>query len=383
MSIKKTADILSDGIQTGCKISGGVLRPTLAPVLQNPSVISTFTFAEYAAGAKCVFASDGNCTYLSTGGKVFYKAGDIAGDFPFLVEDIYGGKARATFFNGINAVSYSEGKVNYFTVEKPLSCGVMHCGRLFGVDADDGLKLTWSGEGFEKLNGEGSIILDPERGEILDLVVFGGKLVAVRKRGLTVLNMYGSPENFSVAITDTDTDEILRGTAKTTGGALIFATSGGLCSFDGNKIKRLGGDISPRGRAAVYSDRYFIGCDKGVLCYDTRDGLSFYIDIQADALCAAEGIFAYTKDGVYTFEEGSYTFEKKFDFGSGGNKTVTKIYIGGTADLQISNGRLTRIFSSASGTVRPNLRGESFTVRLTGSSPVTALNATAEVMDAI
>ena len=117
-----------------------------------------------------------------------------------------------------------------------------------------------------------------------------------------------------------------------------------------------------------------------MFCFDTENGGAYLIGIDADGLCAADGIFAYADDGAYKLTEGgSFCFTASFDFGTARKKTVTQIYIDcACADIEISNGKLSRKFENASGLIRPNLRGEKFTVKVAAASPVKKLTATAE-----
>lgn len=403
MSFKTTVNLLADGAckPVNCRICGGELYPALSPKNLNGKAPEGIIFAAHSEGVKDFFACTDTELYTSTRGNYFERIGSLAGDKPFMIEDVYEGKPRAVVINGGGALYNSGGRYDViFAYGARLGCGVMHCGRLFGADLDDGYKLRWSGEGGltdweEGLYGSGSLTLDPARGEVLDIVEFGEKLIAVRKLGLTVLSMFGSPENFSAEITDTDADEIYKGTARAAGGKLIFCTASGLRSFDGSVIKKLphalSGDISNPVCSAVLNGKYYLSCRSkilnggAVLCYDTADGGSYLIDFAADALCSADKIYAYNKDGAFALEAGGvYVMTSgRIDFGSGRRKTVTEIFIEGEADVEISNGRTARKFTDARGLIRPRLRGESFTVKITGTKAVKKLNVTAEECDAI
>ena len=101
-------------------------------------------------------------------------------------------------------------------------------------------------------------------------------------------------------------------------------------------------------------------------------------------MCAADGVCIFNCSGAYRLGEAqSFSFTAEFDFCSGKDKTVTGIFIGGKADIEIKSGRKTRAFSGASGIIRPKLRGKSFTVKVTGTGVISALTATAEVLNGI
>ncbi|MDE6000905.1 MAG: hypothetical protein K2G96_01070, partial [Clostridia bacterium] len=295
---------------------------------------------------------------------------------------------------GANAV-ISDGR---YAEVKPmgakLSCAAIHSGRIFGADADDGLKLRWSdGSGAdgwdEGLYGAGWLNLDAKLGGVLDIVSFNGSLVLVREYGLTVLTAGGAPETFSVKFGDIALDRVYKGTAAVAGAKLYFFTVAGLHSYDGSKIAavkhRFSNDVSSPVCAAAYGGNYFLGCyskalGQAVFCLDTQKDCAYLIGVSADAICTADGIFVYGGEVAYKLEEGgSFCFAVDFDFGTAKKKTVTQMYIDCEgADIEISNGRLSRTFKNAKGLIRPNLRGKNFTVKVAAASPVKRLTATAE-----
>lgn len=400
MSFKKSVNLLESGsvCEVGCRISRGQLLPSLCAVKLDGSVPSGITGAYHSAGTGKYFLCTDSRVYVSDGGTGFTQSEPIAGE-PFFIEDIYEGNPRAVIVNGSNAITYSGFSQRAFSYGAKLCCGVMHCGRLFGVDGDDRFKVRWSGEGGlcdweQKINGSGSVTLDPERGTVLDIVEYGEKLIALRRSGLTVLSMFGAPENFSVGLTDTDCAEIYRGTAKVAGGRLLFYTADGLRAFDGSTVKTVehnySRDVSAPVCAAAFDGKYFLSCyskslnSDAVLCYDTAEGASRLIDCKAEGLCTADAVFAYNSLGAYRLGYGGkFLFANAFDFGDDREKTVTKIFVSGNADIEISNGRISRRFTGVSGAVRPRLRGKSFTVKVTGTTPLYGLSATAEECNAV
>lgn len=404
MSFKKTVNLLSDGecLPVNCRISGDKLIPALSPEkLANTGVPQGIIFAAYSECVKDFFLCTDADIHTSTYGNNFTRITGLTTGTPFMFEDIADGAPRAVLVCGLNAIYKKGGRYDaFYNYGANLSCGVMHCGRLFGADGTDPYKLRWSGAGGltdweEGIDGSGSLTLDPARGGILDIAEFGEKLVLVRKYGLTVLSMYGSPENFAVNITDTGSDEIYRGTAQVAGGKLIFCTASGLHSFDGSVIRELpcgyARDISNPVCSAELGGKYFLSCTvkslngAAVLCCDPFGGESYLIDISADALCSAGRIYAYNSSGAFRLEEGGgYSLTAgKINFGSGRMKTVTEIFIDGEADVEISNGRVVRKFTGVKGRIRPALRGEEFAFKITGTEPVRKITATAEECDAI
>lgn len=396
MSFKKSADILKYGkIYVQCRICGGELIPAggfskIGGALSfNPVCVAR------AEGINRFFAFDGQSVYVSADGKSFSYLNALAGDSPFVVEEIENGVARAAAICGKNAVFHNGSSFVCKEYGANLKFGVMHSGRLFGVDFDDGLVLRWSGAGgvcdwAQGVQASGYVKLDPERGEIIGLCRLGAKLVAVRRFGLTVLSAYGNCENFRVETTDTDCDEIYKGTACNVGGRLIFCSASGLKYFDGEAIRSFGhpleSDVYEPESAQGFADCYYLICKsrykggKVVLCAG-GEGESYLADVAAGTLCAADGLYAYCADGVYKLGAGAgyELYADGVSFGTGGLKTVTEVFIDGVANIQIDNGRVTRAFSGAGGKIRPRLRGKSFSFRITGDKVVRGITAVAEV----
>ncbi len=396
MSFKKSADILKHaGIYVQCRICGDELVPAGGFIKVGGALSFTPLGVVRAESVNRFFAFDGQSVYVSADGKSFSYLNALAGDDPFVVEELENGAARAAAVCGKNAVLHDGSSFVCREYGANLKYGVMHSGRLFGADVEDGLALRWSGAGgvcdwARGVQASGYVRLDPERGEIIGINKLGDKLVAVRRYGLTVLSAYGNCENFRVEATDTDCDEIYRGTAGVAGGRLWFCTVSGLKYFDGERIRTLGHplakDVYSPESAVCFSDKYFLICKsrfkggKTVLCVDA-EGESFIADAAASALCAADGLYAYCDDGVFKFGTGARyeLFADGVNFGSGGYKTLTGIFVDGSADIEISNGRVTRGFSGASGKIRPRLRGKNFCLRITGDGAVRKITAVAEV----
>ena len=390
-------DLIADkgAIAVNCLISDGEVRPALCPSYLG-SVPENIIFAAHADGVGKFFICTPTAVYSSEDGQSFSLLCAFSSDKPFLLEDMDGDTRRAMIVSGNNAVvcnASGDAQVKPFGAK--LSCAAVHSGRIFGADADDSLKLRWSdgsgadgwGEGFY---AAGYLNLDASYGAVLDAVNFGANLLLVREYGLTVLTAGGAPETFSVKFCDLPSDRIYKNTAAVAGDKLFFFTVSGLHSYDGSKISkvkhRFAHDISSPVRAAAHGDRYFLSChslSQGniVFCYDAAEEEGFCLNISADAICAADGVYFYSGTGAYKAEEGGqFYFTAQFDFGTAKRKTVTEIFIDcESADIEISNGKVSRIFSGASGIIRPSMRGEKFTLKVAAASPVKKLTATAEV----
>lgn len=397
MSVKKRVNALEYfKSSVGCFVRGGAIDVGYFGVRQlGANLPANVKYAAYSGVAEKYFVCAEGSVYLSTDAKSYTELCGC-GLSPFMLEDI-NGAARMVLISGKDYVLYdgSEYKVGKLPVN--LSCGVMRCGRLFG---GDGLTLRWSGAGGfddweEGLRGSGRLTLDPARGAVLDLLEYGGKLIAVREYGLTVLSMFGSPENFSVEITDTDCDKIYKNTARKACGGLYFYSASGLKRFDGAAISavevRNSYGVTDPTDAAVYCGKYFLACNNSylarrvILCVELTGAESCIVDEPAEALYIKDGVYVCNEGGLKKLDTGGgFSFESsEIDFGTGRLKTVTEIELSGTADIRITSGKLTRLFYGASGIIRPHMRGKSFCFEVKGKSAVKEISVTAEVINAV
>lgn len=398
MSVKKSINALEKpGKFVGCFVKGGKLNPAYDRGKVRGDLPKGINFAAYSKSVgKFLFCANG----------MLYQEDEKYGIMrtfslkttPFMVEARTDGIADAFIISADTGIKFTDGEFYYLELGANLSCGVMHRGRLFGADSVDGLTVRWSATEIsefwtEGLNESGYMKLDPERGKVLDMAVFKGKIVAVREYGLTVINACGGPENFSVDITDTDCDAIYKNTVQTYGGKLYFYSESGLKCFDGSKIApiEIRHAVTKPQHSAQYAGRYYVtGTSKDtggsvILCVELTGGESSLIESRADAVYVRDGVYFILNDSVYRISEGSrYSFESEaLDFGTGRLKTVTKIEVRGTADISLFNGREMREFKDANGIIHPHMRGQFFVLAISGDTPLEAVTVTAEVTDAI
>lgn len=388
MSVKKSVNALDFfGASCGAFLKNGKLVPAYRAE-HCGAWPQGITFAAYSRlQSQYIFATES--ALFESDGNNYRQVCDKGAASPFMVEDYRNGTEETVIIAGNTAATYWNNTFLAIDLGFSLSCGAVHCGRLFG---GDGLVLRWSGtnniaDKSEGLHGCGQLKLDPARGNILDLKVFGGKLVAVREYGLTVLSMYGSPENFSVDITDTDCDKIFRNTACVVGDKLYFYSSSGLKYFDGVKIcaQQIKHSVTEAKCCAEYAGRYFVAGKNGILCVDISDGDSCLLSESADSMFVKDGVYICNERGLHRLEDGGKFFFKSgaIDFGTGRLKTVTKIDVRGKADIKIISGGFTRIFTGASGAIHPHLRGRSFYIEAEGEGALDGVEIEAEVTDAI
>ncbi len=394
MSVERTVDLLSlgGGLPINCRICGGQLIPAKSAAAFGGGVPDGAKRAFYSRAAKRFFICTPSGIYVSAGGTNFAELYAASAGNAFFVENIEDGKNFAAVICGAYCIIHTGESFTSRTLDNVLTCGIMHCGRLFGAN---GLTVYWSdAENFSKTGG--SLTLDAERGEVLDICRLGEKLVFVRKFGLTCADMFGTPENFSVNITDTDTDEIIKNTACAVGGKLFFYTVSGLRAFDGSAVKsvshRCADEAEEPVQAVAFAGAYYLVCRckslnaGALLCYMPDDGESCFIDAEADCICAAETVYVFSGSDAYRLEAGGkFTFAVDgINFGSGERKTVVKAFLDcGGADFALAGESGARKFLNCRGKVRPRMRGNEFSVAVSGDSPIRKITLTAVQNDAI
>jgi len=392
----------SGGSAYSCIVEGGALKPKLCAEAAEGGPPSGTLRVMYAPSAETYGAFTETALHYSSNNKKYinlrelqHLTKEMEGSIGFMVETRVDGVPFAVFINGERLDYINRSTLTCHLFSARLFCGVMHCGRLFGADADNRQKIVWTtADSFEKtdvaLNEGGYLFLDPERGDVLDMLVFGGKITLVREYGITVLSFYGSPENFGIEFTNSDTPKIFKDTAKIVSGRLLFFTAEGLMSFDGNKTAiqshAYSGDIYGAKSAAEFGGKYYLSClsksaGAVILCLEPAGGECYLIKADADVLYCSDAVYGCKNGSLIKLSVGGkYEYTSgKLDFGTHGKKTVTEIFVGGVADLEISCGNKKIVYTQASGLLKPHLRGKEFVIRLSGNTAVESLTAKAEV----
>lgn len=384
-----------------CSVVGGRIAPALSPIKQSGAVPVNPTCIRYCAGVERYFLWSENKVYVSSSGTSFSALAALTARSPFIIEERTAEGSRALICGDDTAILHTGAYQTADDFSGNLSCGAMRCGRLFGVDRTDGFLLRWSGAGgaldwAEGIAGAGWVYPDAAFGKILDVCEFSDTLVLIRENGLSVMSAYGTPENFALR-GNYPLPRIVARTAAVAGDRLYVCTADGLHAFSGNATERIDDglfrEFSPVSAVAyggelLVSGRHSALGRQAVYVYDTRYRVSYLCDAPATAVCAGKETIAYGDGEAYLLEEGGapFTFTSgKLKFGTVGRKTLEKLVIDGdgTFDVVVSDGERQRSFSCVKGCVRPNLRGNSFTVALSGTGIVYGLTAEAEVEDGV
>lgn len=405
MSRKIISDVMRDAAlyPVGCRISGGGLEPALTAKENGGFVPEKIKYAYRSECADRFFAATDAALYISVKGTAFTELTALSGDGVIFADSVYKGKNACVVFSGNKAVAVTDTSYTEFKQGIKLYKGVMHLGRLWAIDYSDRYKLRWSGpdgalDWKEGIFGSGYFSPDPAAGEIVDVAVHCGRVVLLRKYGLTVMDGYGTPENFGASQNVGLSFEIKGGTAQSVSGGLYFFTADGLYVFDGGSVKkvflRAERDISEPTFSSSAGGLYFLGCysshlkRKAVMCYDTADGESYLIDTPSEGICFKDKPYSYgAGKGCNLVSGGEFTFTaENLNLGSIGKKTMTALYIDGKRspfDVTVNDGKNIREFKAARDIIRPNLRGANFTVKVKGYKRLYSLKAEAEIMNGI
>lgn len=396
----KCVDLLNykDAVALGCYSDGGKIFPALSASAAKGALPDGVTSAAYSGATKMFFLCADKKLHGSSSGTIFLKLADTDVDEPTVFDD-YGEYGLATYVLGDkNYLVYRDDRFTVKPVNSGICGGVLKNGRLFGIDKEDGYTVRWSGadgamDWRESIDGAGWIKLCGARGRILNLVLFGEKLIAVREKGLTVISAFGTPENYKVEATDTDTPEIYKNTAAVVGGKLVFCAGNGVYAYDGGKISRLNflrqNELISPSSATAFGDKYF-ACGyskalerKAVFVLDTHRESRFLIDAAAETLVAGDKVLCLTNGGAVTLEEGgSFSYIcGALNFDTLERKTLTSLEIdcGGSAEITVESEGKMRGFSADKRRLRVDMRGVTFKITVKAEAEIRALKAYAEV----
>lgn len=335
-------------VRNGKKLKPSVmLKPYNESVSINP-VVSTRYFPNI--GAAVFITSTGHVYRWKpvSVGSPFEYAGLLGTTMPF---------ATACYYNNMNVVAVVAGP--RIVIVKPsayeirgvpyqLRGAAYFLGRMFCADITNDC-VRWSGEGItdwsESIDGAGHIYLDPSRGQIFNVVVFGDKLVAFREFGLDVLNVYGEPRHFKVEQYGQQlvTERLTMTTCVECGKKLYFASTHNIYTFDGEKIEQV---VLPEYMKGSY---YTNGCSYGnryvhYYCMSDSDGQYYQFELDVvTGKCAffapgmkflwnnGEKFYGFKDNAIYVQDKFGYDVEhvwksKPVDVGTSGVKTLKNIY---------------------------------------------------------
>ncbi|MDE6504921.1 MAG: hypothetical protein K2L42_03535 [Clostridia bacterium] len=398
------ADVLAAGgaVFTQCYLKGGIVYPALTARRLETDCPAGVTFAGYAEKPEKLFVLAADGLYYSNDGSGFNKSQtEFAAQAPFLF-DKQDGTNEAYLAGDASLVHIKPSSNTVLPFDCGIYGGIIKNGRLFALDKDDGYKIRWSGENggtdwTEAVNGAGWARVYPERGKILNLVVFKQKIAVVCENGLALLSAFGAPENYKLVYIDGVTGKIYKNTAYAAAGKLCFYTKDGLYYFDGVKIEKsqlpLSETITEPVCAFSYEGKYLLsgygaGLKKNcVLVFDLQKNAGYVVDKNVSAVCMYKKPYCFGADGVSVLEQGgSVCFESgTIDFGTHKRKFLKSVYIEGAlgVEVEVTDGVKTRIFTGVNGFCRPNMSGTGFKISVRASGQIRGITAVAEVADGV
>ena len=391
--------LAKDGfVNISCKIKNGKLLPTLGFEECEAEIPTDVEFAQYSYVNENYAMVAGSNFYISEDGLNYRWIREYT-ETDFNMMDLRAKQTYGALIFGDNKFLYVDKQTaRSRSVSVGIRSSILKNGRYFGIDRTNPYIIKWSGESnyldwTESISGAGWVEVGYGLGEILNLVLYKDKAVAVREYGLTLFDAHGNPENFNVEYVDGLIPKIYKNTAWVVDGKLVFNTVEGLYYYDGNSVKRaefyLSDDISDPVYTAVSGKKYLIcGNSKtlkklAILVVEVGENDGYLIDLQAEAIACGKKNFAYLDGTAYELKEGLYfTFTSgEFDFSSPQKKMLKEVVLDadGEVEIEVSNGVNSRILRGVSGKMRVNMRGKRFKITLKSKDKINGLCAVAEV----
>ena len=372
----------------GAQTVNGVTADKLYAVERH--ALFGLTLLEYTNGFAVVF-KDGqtpyNFAHLDSGKPFSAEARNENGDK--LIVYVCGDKMCV--YNGVTE------NMQTYNLPTPAYGGVVHCGRLFVVDGNNGCKVVWSGlrvtDWQDGVQGSGYALLDGDLGQVLELKNFGDDILVVRETGFSVMHAMADSRNFRIAPSQ---NVIKTGGRINVGGVLgrkyYFTSGGGLYSFDGDSIATeyaTGAILSSLGRAYVYGDGYvYADCVYGgvrcIMRYEPESKKAVFFGADCSFPFISDGKLYCVKDyGFYNLstengEDGRIW--RSQPIGNCGKKVLKTLWADacGSPEITVVCGDVSRKFKGK-GKFLVNASGESLKIEIRGHAAVKSVTAELEV----
>lgn len=346
-------------------------------------------FAYGADGKLYRLETDGSATasgiaFSSPPEGMFYMTTDREERF------LFAGKEGAYLFSG------SENAFAQLASVPSSSCAAVHYERLFLSNEESDCKITFSraldvNDFTENVQGAGYIEIPEDKGKILRLIGYDGRLYLIRERGITRLRAMGDNRNFYVSALDVSCGNIVKESVAVCGGYVVFLTDEGIYRFDGTKAERMCGELfallkkGDFGIPCAHGEKYYAGVvlkdgTKASLCIDASEKEGYLLPFHGDSF------FSFS-DKLYFFEGADlyYVREREegdaydclwesgpTDFFLGGKRKILKdLFIRAEGKYSVVVSDESRSFgANAEGSVllHPRLCGRTFNVKICGSN---------------
>ena len=379
-------NLIGGGVPFGCKVSDGKIIPALSEGKLDATAPKKVWYATFARGTDRIFALSDSEMYTAEENGAFKRIAADTAKIPFVIDFNSDGKAVTRFLCDNRYIQADKSGASLDTYTQYFGGGIYKNGRVFAIDLRNTCKIRWSGEGgvddWEgKIDGAGWLHSDVELGEIYRLYTLRGQIVALRKNGISLINAYGAPENFK-EIASVVTPPPYKECAAVCGNKLYFYTNDGLYSFNAAGAEKvnieLGKDFVSPVCSMAYGDHvFFTGTHKElektvVLVYDTNEKSSYFIDLEATALCAGSLPYAFTSRGMITLERGGPFKYRSQEFAgfSKRNKTLKSLYVSSEieVDVTVETDKGSRLFKGVKGELKPHICGRCFKVEISGKA---------------
>ena len=244
----------------------------------------------------------------------------------------------------------------------------------------------------ESIHDGGQVCLPQEKGEIVALVPFLGKICILYARGIVFLTLAGTAREFAVEEVEYQGGEIVgasAGVVSVGGEKLFFLASDGVYCFDGNTVQRTckNIDVLPNWGIQVcnhaeFDGKYFTvfydrnGVKRGLIV-DGESGDGYYAfapegvgNLDGEAVCSVGGFLQNLCVGGDLPANEKAVFECITDFSVSGLKTLKTLTFFGEGSFEICvesvRGMQTDelVFVDGVARFKTGLRGEIFTIRV-------------------
>lgn len=327
---------------------------------------------------------------------------------PFMIPTLVNGNQyHYVVYGGQRMIKINSGdrpNLRPVTTRYRMPCGAWHYGRAFATVEEDRYLLCWTG--FDVTDWEpvykkgGQIRLDPDCGQILNIVDMGEKLAVVRERGLTIVNVLSDMTHMRLDCTvNRKLPPVTENSAVMCKGKLYVGTVDGLYVYDGEKTSRVNEGFKVEGYriddAATYgTDRIFFTYaldvegftyDKFLVEFDPATGEYTPFGKMCHNIFVMDNKFYCFRENKISLlsekAEGERRWvSKRIDLGRQGAKTLKYLYIEGEGDATVKidcDGRTRSVQGFGKKYIGECGRGFTFTV--SGVCSVSRLSAEWEV----
>lgn len=375
-----------------------VLDKSLVPTCKVVQAVGTapkdIVACGYLSSANRFLVYSNGYVYSSLTAQSFMQLVALNASTPFTIEQYSDGQTQAIMVGNVTAVLHTGQYQTSRQFAGNLKCGVMHYGRLFGIDKTDSHTLRWSGEGgaFDWETG-GYLLLKRGIGGATAVLKLEKRLVVLRECGLNEITAFGNYENY-VQGEPIGCDRVIENSGGVIFDKLYFFTESGFKSYCDGKISAVdtlyADGVTSVKSSICWGQWYICNCNhskfgKILFVFDVLRERCFLIEADVENMCVGDGVTLFCDGKVYKMEKSDYTFKNSTDFGTENVKVLKSVILSGNGkyDLEISNGKVARTFHGVNGKIKLSMTGREFYFTLKGSEQLDGFEVSAEVVDGL